>query len=61
MHVIRIKDLVTRLSISRSTILRLEKQGDFPRHFKLSARTTCWKLSDIDEWLQKRKAEKADI
>lgn len=56
MQVIRIKELVKKLSISRSTIWRLEKQGEFPQHFKLSARTACWKLSDFDDYLEKRKS-----
>jgi len=57
MQVIRINELIPKTSLSRTTIWRLEKQGQFPKRFKLSARTSCWCLSEIDEWLEMRKSK----
>jgi len=55
MKIIRAKALCQLLSISRSTLWRLEKSGNFPASFSYGKRTTGWLESDIIEWVEKRK------
>lgn len=38
-------------SISRSQAWKLEKQGKFPKRFKLSERSIAWKLSELLAWV----------
>jgi prophage regulatory protein len=40
--------------LSRSTILRLEKSGKFPRRVKLGARAVGFASADIHSWVASR-------
>lgn len=51
---IRIKELAVMLSISRSNIYRLIKEGKFPKQIKLTERTSVWRLSVIEKWVEDR-------
>jgi prophage regulatory protein len=42
--------------LSRSTIWRLERAGDFPQRRKLSTHTVGWLQGEIEHWLKSRKA-----
>lgn len=35
-------------------ILRLEKQGKFPKRIQIGARRVGWRLSDVETWLDER-------
>lgn len=46
---------VKRLSgLSRSTIYRLEAQGDFPARVRISERATAWRADEVLAWLSER-------
>ena len=45
-----VDQVAARLSVSRDSIYRWKRLGDFPRAVKLSPSTTRWRLSDIQEW-----------
>lgn len=47
----RVKELT---SLSRSTIYRLEAQGQFPERISLSENTTGWYADEINQWLANR-------
>lgn len=51
---IRIKELATMLGIGRSTIYRLISENKFPKQIKLTERTSVWRLSTINEWVESR-------
>lgn len=53
---VRIKELVRLLSISRANVYRSMKLGTFPKSIKLTERTTVWRLSEIDKWIKDREA-----
>ena len=42
--------------LSRSTVWRLEKNGQFPARRKLSANSVGWSLIELQEWMQSRNA-----
>jgi len=50
----RAKELQQVTGLSRSTIWRLEKEGNFPHRLKISAGCVGWKKSEIDEWINGR-------
>ena len=52
---IRIKELAIMLSIGRSTIYKLMNKNQFPKQIKISERTSVWRLSVINEWIEERK------
>ncbi|MES2181540.1 MAG: AlpA family transcriptional regulator [Pseudomonadota bacterium] len=51
---IRIKELAAMLGIGRSTIYRLISENKFPKQIKLTERTSVWRVSVINEWVESR-------
>jgi len=51
---IRIKELAVMLGISKSTIYRLVQENKFPKQFRLTERTSVWRLSVINQWIAER-------
>jgi len=54
---LRRTQVIQKTGISQATIFRLEKAGDFPRHFLLSPRCAVWFEDEIDAWLEDRQAK----
>ena len=48
------KELRLIVPYSAQHILRLEKQGRFPRRIQIGIRRVGWRLSDIENWLSAR-------
>ena len=51
-----VDQVAERLGVSRDTIYRWKRKGDFPLARKLSQGTTRWRLSDIVAWESKLEA-----
>ena len=51
---IQVNNLCEMLSVSRSTLWRLEKMGELPPRRKITNRTVGWLESEIEEWLKSR-------
>jgi prophage regulatory protein len=43
-----------RTGLSRSTIWRLERRGEFPRHRQISPNAVAWVEEEITQWIQSR-------
>lgn len=43
-----------RTGLSRSTIWRLERQGAFPRHHRISPNAVAWVEDDIANWIRSK-------
>jgi prophage regulatory protein len=54
---IRMRELAEMLSISDSTIYRLIQENKFPKQIKLTVRTSVWKLSEINKWIEDKESE----
>lgn len=46
------KGIPPMVPVSRSTVWAWVKEGKFPAPIKLGPSTTCWKLSDIQQFIQ---------
>ena len=44
-----------RTGLSRSTIWRLERRGEFPQHRQLSANAVGWIEDDVNDWIWTRR------
>jgi prophage regulatory protein len=53
-RMVREKEVVKLTGLSRSTIWRLERRGQFPSRKKLSAGTVGRSLREIEEWMSSR-------
>ena len=57
---LRIKDLVKRVPVAKSTIWLWVSDGKFPAPVKLSERVTAWPVAAIEQWeAEKRPSAKA--
>jgi len=54
MNIIRTRELVKKIGLSRTTIWRLEKLGLLPQRIRLSDKAVGYDLAEIDEWLEAR-------
>jgi prophage regulatory protein len=50
-RIIRLKTVLSRTGLSRSTIYRKIAEGTFPSQLKISVNGTGWHESDIDRWI----------
>jgi len=48
----RLKEIIEKTGLSRSTIYNLISQGRFPKQIELGARSVGWVDAEIDEWLE---------
>ena len=59
-RLLRIKEVLARLSISRSSFLEGCRTGRFPQPIKIGPRTTVWKAEDIDAFIENLSKQGAD-
>ncbi|MDE1241433.1 AlpA family phage regulatory protein [Vibrio aestuarianus] len=50
------KKLLEMIPLSTRTIYNLEQRGEFPKHIALTSRNVAWDLSEVEEWIETRKA-----
>lgn len=43
-----------RTGLSRSTIWRLERRGEFPKHHRISPNVVAWVEEDVHLWIEAR-------
>lgn len=54
MSILNAKEVTKKTGLSRTTIWRLERKGEFPLRIALSDRRIGWKEEEIDKWLDSR-------
>ena len=59
-RILRLPDLKAKIRLGRSAIYDMISRGEFPRQVQLSARTSGWLESEVDEWLLQRAALRDD-
>jgi prophage regulatory protein len=52
LRLLRFPAVRERTGLSRSTIWRLERQGAFPPHHRISANAVAWIEDDIANWIR---------
>ncbi|MFG1402072.1 helix-turn-helix transcriptional regulator [Xanthobacter sediminis] len=50
-RIVRLKTVLARTGLSRSTIYRKIAEGTFPAQLKISTNGAGWKESDLDRWV----------
>lgn len=46
---------------SPDTVYRLEREGKFPRHLKISERASRWREDEVTAWIEARSAERPAV
>jgi prophage regulatory protein len=52
--ILRLKAVRALTGVSRSTIWRLCRRGEFPQPLKLTARLIGWRAAEVQQWLDSR-------
>ena len=50
-RIVRLKTVLARTALSRSTIYRKIAEGTFPAQIRISVNGAGWRESDIDRWI----------
>jgi predicted DNA-binding transcriptional regulator AlpA len=58
---ITLSQVIDKVSLGGSTILRWEKLGQFPEAVRLSSTKRVWLRSDIDRWMLEKKKSRSRI
>jgi len=53
-RLLRLPEVLARTGLSRSTLYRLEADGQFPRRVKLGKRSVAFRESQLLEWIESR-------
>ena len=53
-RILRIREVIDRIGVSRSTIYEWQSRGAFPRAIPLGARSIGWRESDVSAWIEAR-------
>ena len=54
MRFLRTSEVTNKVSLSRSTIWRLESKGDFPRRRQIGPGAVGWLDEEVEEWMRNR-------
>jgi len=60
-RLLRLRQVLELVPISKSTLWNWTRQGKFPAPVRLSRRTTCWKLSDVQRFIEKGGLDNASV
>ena len=56
-RLIRMRELIKIVSMSRSNIYLMMNKGKFPKNFKIGEQTAVWRLSVIEDWIKQKENE----
>jgi prophage regulatory protein len=57
-RLLRIDRVEDKVGLSRSTIWRLRRNGDFPEAVPIHGSCIAWSEAELDEWIQRRKGRR---
>ncbi|TMN68086.1 transcriptional regulator [Pseudoalteromonas sp. S1727] len=58
MRLIKLKEVIEKTSLGRSTIYELMTDGRFPKQVSLGAKSVAWLESEVDDWIMERISER---
>ena len=58
MRLIKLKEVIEKTSLGRSTIYEFMTKGTFPKQVPLGAKSVAWLESEVDDWIMERIGER---
>ncbi|MAY57690.1 MULTISPECIES: AlpA family transcriptional regulator [Pseudoalteromonas] len=52
MRLIKLKEVIEKTSLGRSTIYEFMTKGTFPKQVSLGAKSVAWLESEVDDWIE---------
>jgi len=59
MRLIKLKEVIEKTSLGRSTIYELMTKGTFPKQVSLGAKSVAWLESEVDNWIEEKVSERS--
>jgi prophage regulatory protein len=59
-RIVRLRTVIDRTGLSRSTIYRKVAEGTFPPQFKIGTNAAGWSETEIDRWVANPPAYRSD-
>jgi prophage regulatory protein len=56
-RLLKMRDVVQKVGLSKSQILRMERAGTFPSAILISTRARRWLEGEVDVWVEERVRE----
>jgi len=53
-RLIKLKELLVQVPLSRSQVYKLIAEGSFPAQVNLAGRSVAWRSEDVDAWIASR-------
>ena len=53
-RLIRLKELINLVGLSKTTIYRMIAEGTFPRQIPLGCRVVVWNETEVNSWIEKQ-------
>ncbi|MGO2341413.1 helix-turn-helix transcriptional regulator [Vibrio litoralis] len=60
-RLIRLKEVLNRTGLSKSTLYQLMKDGAFPRSISIGNRAVSWNILEVEQWINSRIAERDEV
>ena len=54
MSYLELRDVIKTTSLSKATIYRMMRNGEFPKQRKISMRRVAWLKEDVTDWVEKK-------
>lgn len=54
MRFLKLKEVMQKTALSRSSIYRKMEEGEFPKSVSLGDRAIAWVESEVDDWMEER-------
>ena len=58
MRLIKLKEVIEKTSLGRSTIYEFMTKGTFPKQVSLGVKSVAWLESEVDDWIMERIGER---
>ncbi|MEM1235121.1 MAG: AlpA family transcriptional regulator [Pseudomonadota bacterium] len=53
-RLLTVREVAERTRLSRATIYKMVRDGDFPRQVQIGANKVAWLRSEVEAWIQSR-------
>lgn len=53
-RLLRVDEVTDRTGLSRTTLWRKERAGEFPQRVKLGPNAVAWREEEVEEWIASR-------
>ena len=55
-RILRYPDVKKKIPVTNVTLWRWEREGEFPKRFRLGGNSAGWLESEVDQWIKDRAA-----